>query len=61
MKTKINIFLISLVAALGGLMTSCDNDDKDGVADAVMGSSRSIEFPAVNPAPIMITIVADDR
>ena len=59
MKTKINIFLISLVAALGGLMTSCDNDDKDGVADAVMGSSRSIEFPAVNPAPIMITIVAD--
>lgn len=58
MKTKINLLLLSLITVFGGFLASCD-DDKDGVAEAVIGSSRSIEFPAQNTAPVMVVIVSD--
>lgn len=58
MKTKINLLLISVIAAFGGMLSSCD-DDNGGVAEAVIGSSRSIEFPAQNTAPVMVAIVSD--
>lgn len=59
MKNRINILVITLVAIFGGVLTSCNNDDNNGIAEAVMGSSRNIEFPVSDATPTMITIVAD--
>ncbi|MDE7115582.1 MAG: hypothetical protein K2O56_04055, partial [Muribaculaceae bacterium] len=59
MKIRINSLLLSLAVAFGCLLTSCDNDDNGGVAEAVMGSTRSLEFPVAGTVPAVIEIVAD--
>lgn len=59
MKIRINSLLLSLAVAFGCLLTSCDNDDNGGVAEAVMGSTRSLEFPVSDAVPTMIAVVSD--
>ncbi len=59
MKTKINLFLISLLAAFGGFITSCSDDDNGGVAQAVIGSSQNLEFPVSDAVPTMIAVFSD--
>lgn len=56
---KINLLLISLIAAFGCVLASCSDDDKGGVAEAVIASTRSISFPVNGGSPVLISVVSD--
>lgn len=58
MKSKINLFLITMVALFCGVMTSC-SDDEITEASAVLASSSHLNFPAENVDPTIITITSD--
>lgn len=57
MKTK-NLILAIAMILCGLSVTSC-KEDESGVARAVMGSSRVIEFPNADADPTMIRIASD--
>lgn len=58
MKSKINLFLITMVALFCGVMTSC-SDDEITEASAVLASTSHVSFPAKNVDPTIITITSD--
>lgn len=60
MKTKINYILLAVSLMIGVGFNSCkDDNDNDGNAKAVLGSSANISFPINDPVPTIITIASD--
>lgn len=58
MKKAINLFLISLVTALGCVFTSC-NDEETTLSRAVLSSADVLVFDAIPSGSQLITVTSD--
>lgn len=58
MKHKINLFLLMIAFSLGLVTTSCSEDDVY-VAEAVLGSTRNLQFEVQSNDPVVVTITSD--
>ena len=58
MKKAINLFLISLVTALGCVFTSC-NDEETTLSRAVLSSADVLVYDAIPSGPQLITVTSD--
>ena len=56
---KISLLMLSLVAAFGLVLTSCDDDDDSGVAKAVLASASVINYDAEQAPGQIITVYSD--
>lgn len=58
MKKSINIILMALVAAFGGIMVSC-SDDENNMSRAVLASTDVLEYETLPVGPQIITVTSD--
>lgn len=59
MKKKFNIFLVAALCLFGGSVTSCNNDDNDGIAKAVLASVSGLNFETTDNTVQIITVYSD--
>lgn len=56
---KISLLMLSLVAAFGLVLTSCNDDDDSGVAKAVLASASVVNYDATQAPGQIITVYSD--